>query len=279
MNKKHTSFYSDLIDEQINAASDLAFGDLTKKGKYNLEKFEFNIGTPELAEKIGKAQGFYTTINCSKVLPHLVEAQKYVAEEIADSLRVFFARASSKVKPKFMVIGLGNAGMVADSLGIAVTSRLVATTQIPRELSAPLGNLCFLNTGVGAVTGISSFDIIKSVSERIKPDIILAIDALVAHNPNRLGSSFQISDSGITPGAGVENFLQPLNKESLGCSVLALGVPMMISGRNLCDSVQTGLGKKIFTPKEVDLYIDKCARTIAHAINLAIHGKEYEGYR
>ena len=277
MNRK-VNIYSDLVDEQLDADTSLCFGNLTKKGKYNLEKFEFEVDTPELAKRIGKEEGHYTTINCSKILPHLTEVQDYVAEQIAHTLKTFFRRATKKKNPKTMVVGLGNRGMVADSLGVAVTDRLIASTQIPKELCVKLGKLCFLNTGVGGLTGIASFDIVKGVSNIVKPDIVLVIDALVAHNPVRLGCSFQISDSGITPGAGVKNVLQTLNKQNLGYSVVALGVPMMISGASLCSDIEKGLAEKTFAPKEVDLYIDKCARTISQAINIAVHGKNYKDY-
>lgn len=278
MKGKVERIYSDLVDEQINADTALNFGSLTKKGKYDLEKFEFDIDTPELARKIGKAEGHYTTLNCSKILPHLTEVQDYVSEQIAQSLKTFFARITGKKSPKIMVVGLGNRGMVADSLGVAVTDRLISTTQIPKELCVKLGKLCFLNTGVGGITGIPSFYVVQGVVSIVKPDILIAIDALVAHNPARLGCSFQISDSGLTPGAGVKNYLQTLNRENLGCGVVAVGVPMMISGAGLCRSVQKELADKIFAPKEVDLYIDKCSRTIAHAINLAVHGRNYRNY-
>jgi len=278
MSRKVEKIYSDLVDEQLNVDSSLCFGNLTKKGKYDLEKFEFDIDSPELARKIGKAEGHYTTINCSKILPHLTEVQDYVAEQISQSLKIFFTRATAKKFPKVMVVGLGNRGLVADSLGVAVTDRLISTIQIPKELCTKLGKLCFLNTGVGGITGIASFDVVKGVASIVKPDIVIAIDALVAHNPARLGCSFQISNSGITPGAGVKNYLQTLNKQNLGCSVVAIGVPMMISGSNLCENIQKGISEKIFAPKEVDIYIDKCARTISNAINIAVHGKSYKNY-
>ena len=112
--------------------------------------------------------------------------------------------------------------MVVDNLYI--TRHLIGEGLIKedKELSA-------LVPGVMAQTGIETSVIIKSVCDRIKPDIVIAIDALAAREPERLNSTIQICDTGINPGAGVGNNRARLDKKTLGVKVIAIGVPTVIS--------------------------------------------------
>ena len=265
------NFVSDLIDERFSVAKGVNDGKLTKNGKYGTKKFEYEIKTQKEAKLLKKEIGHYSIINCTSLFLFSKEVEDYVTEELSKSLNKFFSLATQKKKPLVLVVGLGNKGIVADSLGSKVTERVFASRLIDEKLKKDFGNLCYFNAGVGGVTGILSYDLILGVTKMIKPDIVIAVDALVAHEANRLGKSFQISNAGITPGAGVQNFLTPLNKKMLGCEVIAIGVPVMISGFSLCEDIEKNLQDKIFTPKEIDLFIDKCAGIIGDAINLVVH--------
>ena len=48
-------------------------------------------------------------------------------------------------------------------------------------------------------TGIETGEILKGIVEKIKPDAIIAIDALISRDISRLFKTIQISDTGITP--------------------------------------------------------------------------------
>lgn len=275
---KKQKIYSDLIDEQLELSSELSFGKLTKLAKYDVKKFEFHIDNEILAQKLGKEMGHYTTINCSQLFVHLKKVQDYISDCLSETISKFLSRASKKKKPLVLVVGLGNNSIVADSLGTKVTEKLVSTTQMPKELCKEMGKLCFLNAGVGGQTGITSFDIIESITKKLKPDVLIVVDALTTKDFKRLGCSFQVSDSGITPGAGVKNYLKTLNKQTLGCEVIAVGVPVMITGFGLCENIKSNLKNKVFTPKEVDIYTDKCSYVLAKAINKSVHKNGYTNY-
>lgn len=274
MMKKQQKIFTDLIDEALSAEKDLCFGVKTKTGKFGLEKFEFNVDSDEMAKKLQKAKGHYTTINCSKLYAHSNKISLYVKSELEKSLKKFFRLATTKSKPVVMVVGLGNRGIVADSLGAKVTEKLFATMCLSKILNRDYGKLCFVNAGVGGVTGILSFDVVSSLCNTIKPDIVIIVDALVASNINRLGCSFQVSNSGISPGAGANNAQKVLDKTSLKCEIIVVGVPMLISGESLCQNISKQYSKMIFAPKEVDVYIDKCSKIIAAAINKVVHKKD-----
>lgn len=268
-------FYSDLIDEQISASKQSDFGLLVHRGKFGLERYEFSVNGGNRGNS-QKPIGDYVTINCSRILAHLTSVQDYVATEIAYSLRKFLIKSTKKENPFVLVVGLGNKNMIADSLGARVIESLLITHNVPELLKQELGDMAAFVPGVGGQTGISTFDILHGVVERVNPDVIIAIDALTAASEKRLGCSFQMTNAGLTPGAGVGNSTTFLSEQTIGVPVIGVGVPMMVSANGIC--LNNSCSSGIFAPKEVDIFISKCTRTLAIAINLAVHGKVYKDY-
>ena len=73
-----------------------------------------------------------------------------------------------------------------------------------------------------------------------KPDLVIAIDALAARSVRRLGTTIQLSDTGIHPGSGVGNHRHSLTYESLGVPVIAIGVPTVVGAAAIVhDTVNT----------------------------------------
>mgnify|MGYP004526941413 FL=1 len=108
-------------------------------------------------------------------------------------------------------------------------------------------------------------------------------------------STFQITDAGIEPGAGVGNKRSALNNETLGVPVIAIGVPTVVYAASLVfdaavDILSSATGKTedeisdaamkiakikmddmVVTPKEIDIVAADSAKIIADGINLALH--------
>ncbi len=82
--------------------------------------------------------------------------------------------------------------------------------------------------GVMAQTGMETARILSGLIREIKPDLVIAIDALAARSIRRLGTTIQLTDTGIHPGSGVGNHRHSLTKETLGIPVLAVGVPTVV---------------------------------------------------
>ena len=61
--------------------------------------------------------------------------------------------------------------------------------------------------------------------EQIRPDLIIAIDALASRSLERVNTTIQIADIGIHPGSGVGNKRKGLTQEILGVPCIAIGVP------------------------------------------------------
>ena len=57
--------------------------------------------------------------------------------------------------------------------------------------------------GVLGTTGIETLEILEGIVEKVKPKMLIVIDALASRSIERISSTIQVSDTGIVPGAGV----------------------------------------------------------------------------
>lgn len=224
----------------------------------------------KLSEKLGRPRGKYTTIETRAVL----EGNASDYGRISDALGKSIAEYCKDCK-KVMCVGLGNPDLTADALGDRVFKKLAVNRH-----KSDGRYLCALTPNVLGMTGIESFDIISAVSDRIEPDVIIAVDSLTAAAPSRIASAFQVTDSGITPGSGVDNHRQRLCQASLGVRVVSVGVPLVVYSSTIAREYCDGGGRcdtdMVVTPKDVDILVEDCATVIAGAINGAFTAGDCE---
>ena len=105
---------------------------------------------------------------------------------------------------------------------------------------------------------------------------MIVIDALACSALERLGTTIQISDTGIAPGSGVANHRMAINAENFGIPIIAIGVPTVIGIRNIAEDY-TGevLAEKLpdmmVTPRDIDRLIIQASHLLACGINMALH--------
>lgn len=188
--------------------------------------------------------------------------QEYISEILKEELIKTFKINKYK---NILVAGLGNKEVLNDALGPKVIDRLLITRglKINPQLSA-------ISPNVYAQTGIESADIIKSISKKIKPDLIIFIDSLATISIERLCASFQISTNGIKAGSGRKNNNKLLNKKMLGCDTLTIGVPMMIYIENLIKKKNKELKDLILTPCDTKKILNLISDIIADSLNSSI---------
>lgn len=217
-----------------------------------------------MSKKLGKPCGKYATLETSVVVNGNLVEYKRVIDALTACLKSF-CKGCNKV----MAVGLGNPNLTADALGARVFDRLT----VDRHIGTDDKYLCALTPNVLGMTGIESFDIISAVADRVKPDVIIVVDALTAAAAGRIATAFQVTDSGITPGSGVENHRRRLDARSLGRRTVSVGVPLVVYSstivRDYCDCDDVVHGDMIVTPKDVDILVEDCANIIAGAINSA----------
>ena len=183
-----------------------------------------------------------------------------------------------------LVVGLGNAQITPDALGPLTVRQILATRHIPAQLAEQTGlsglrPVAAIAPGVLGQTGIETGEIILSIVRDLSPAAVVAVDALAAGSPERLGCTIQLSDSGISPGSGVLNARKELSRQSLGVPVLSLGIPTVVDGGTLvcgllgCEDesrVPEEARAMMVTPRDVDALIERGANHLSLALNAAL---------
>ena len=221
---------------------------------------------------LGKARGSYVTIDAPD-LKYSLETYEKVCKIISDEIHKM---ADIDNDTLTLVVGLGNRDITPDALGTSVVSKLLITRHLKESMSnifgSGIGSVCAIAPGVSGTTGIETADIIKSVISRVSPDLIIAVDALAAADIERISNTIQISDTGIQPGAGVGNNRDGLNEKTTGVKVIAIGVPTVIDASTISKTeIPKEMAPLMVTTKDIDLVIERSAKTVANGINLALH--------
>ncbi len=288
-------------------------GIVTKKyEKKSVTVNEVHITNDNGAKAVGKPIGKYITIEVPGIRDNIAVSYDNAEKILTDELKKII---DLKRINTVMVVGLGNRFVTPDALGPKVVDKLLVTrhlkTVLPEEISTEMHSLCAVAPGVLGITGMETLEIIQGISANVKPDMIIAIDALASRKTSRISTTFQIADTGITPGSGIGNKRQAINEETLGIPVIAIGVPTVIEAvavandaiDMLIDAIKSNTSKDsqlyksadfidneqryeliyelltpsgnelIVTPKEVDSIIDEVSGIIADSINTVINGK------
>lgn len=273
---------------------------------------EVNITNKNGEEAVGKPIGKYVTLEVPKLRDALSQTFDDTKTALTKELKKFIDLSKDKT---ILVVGLGNRFVTPDALGPKVIDKLLVTRHLygvlPDEITCNMHSLCAVAPGVLGITGIETGEIIKGISDKIKPDTIIVIDALASRKTSRISTTFQIADTGIVPGSGIGNKRHAINKETIGVPVIAIGVPTVIEAASvandaidmLIEAVKLNADKNsdiyksvnafdneqryklisdiltpsgsdlIVTPKEVDTLIDEVSGIIADSINEAVNGE------
>lgn len=229
-----------------------------------IEEKEVKITTVEIKDEQGakamqKPIGTYITIEARKLQEKDDEYHSSISEEISSYIMQL---VGDSYQQGVLIVGLGNREVTPDALGPWVVDNLFVTRHLIREYGKEFGeknhlqSVSALAPGVMAQTGMEVVEILKGLIKETKPGVVIAIDALAARSVERLNTTVQITDTGISPGAGIGNNRQALNEESLGTKVVALGVPTVVDAFTIVrDSLEQALSKQDFTPEEIQKFI------------------------
>lgn len=233
------------------------------------------IVTDEMAGlRIGKPKGRYITIETDRLSASPQDFDEQVTN-IADEL----LNLSGKDKKNTLIVGLGNSDITPDALGPIVMSQVIATRHLKDELPpehelASLQSVSAISPGVLGQTGIEAAEIVKSVCDSINPDCVFVIDALACSDVSRLGTTIQLTDTGISPGSGVQNRRKELSETTLGVPVIAIGVPTVVDMHTIVENVMGEAPNKhlpnmMVTPRDIDKLVERTGRLLAFSINKA----------
>ena len=311
MNKKYLEFRTDMADERVDTykrINNLTEIDGVKVESKTSEFFTTTTvdvlnenGANALSKEIGK----YITMEIKDIKYLDEDTKNKIVTELANQIKILIGDDKDK---SVLVVGLGNIYVTPDALGPKVIQDIEVTRHLinfAKDLVEP-NTRCVsgISPGVLGTTGIETSEIVTSVSSIVKPDIVIVIDSLASQSMNRLGTTIQLSNTGITPGAGVRNKRQGINKNTLNVPVIAIGVPTVVDLGTIIDEgldifieklqekaesneylnklkeqdnyeeIKEALAPNdynmIVTPKEIDDLIENMKDVIARGINYAV---------
>lgn len=299
--------------EVITKTEDIPGVNVEKEEDEDITIHRVSITTDQAAARMGKQVGSYLTLE----VPGLRKKNTALQDKV---VRVFYKELQKMFNlnggQSVLVIGLGNWNVTPDALGPRVVQELFITRHIlqmkPEILGEGYRPVCAFSPGVLGITGIETSEIIRGVVAQIRPDVIVAIDALAAHRMDRLATTIQVSDTGVVPGSGVGNRRIGINRQAMGgIPVYSIGVPTVVDAITIAgDSMEklaealkrespqgnvfAGIVQKmdwgqkrelirevlepfsgdlIVTPKEIDTLIDDISLVIAASLDAAFHPK------
>lgn len=222
------------------------------------------------AQTINKMIGKYVTIGAPN-LKYSIDDYESVCEMLKSEIKEMSGTAK-----RTLIVGLGNRAITPDALGAEVVDNLIITAHIKDRIPEIFGEdysyVSAVVPGVMGTTGIETVEIVKGVVDKVKPELVIAVDALAGADINRVSTTIQISDTGIAPGSGVGNHRDGLNLDSLGVKVIAIGVPTVIAAELLGgENIKDEFKSLMVTTKDIDLEIKRMGKTIANGINMALH--------
>lgn len=181
-----------------------------------------------LSKKLNKKIGTYITIEFDDVTDY--NNRKKVEKIFSKNLKSLLKKEKINENASCLVIGLGNNKSTPDSLGPKSINDILVTNHLflYGEVEEGFRKVFAISPGVTGQTGIETSDLIKGIIDVIKPDFVIAIDALASSSITRVNKTIQITNTGIHPGSGIGNKRKEISKETIGLPVVALGVPTVV---------------------------------------------------
>ena len=298
---------NEIYKEQNNIKSNVDGIEVEEEEKLGTKISRVSVTNEKGENAIGKPKGIYTTIDISKMKGITDERIEEVSNVLADELKEIIKRHVNETED-ILVVGLGNIYVTPDALGPKVVPEIEVTRHIleymPNAMPDDTRPVSAISPGVLGITGIETMEILKGIVDNIKPKLLIVIDALASRSVERISSSIQISDTGIVPGAGVDNTRKEISEKSLGIPVIAIGIPTVVdlaSITNDCiklfiqnlqekamsntvlnelksqdnyeeikEALNVGEYNMIVTPKEIDELIESMKDIVSRGINIAM---------
>lgn len=308
------NFRTDLADERADIfrksnkiTSDIDGIETDTKEDENIKTTTVKITNENGEKSIGKPIGTYVTIDIKQLKDATDEDVQVYGNALSLELKKM-VNNHIKNEEDVLIVGLGNTYVTPDSLGPKVINEIDVTRHIikymPQYIETGTRPISAVSPGVLGTTGIETLEIIDGIVKNINPKLIIVIDALASRSMNRISSSIQLSDTGIVPGAGVDNTRKELSEKTLGVPVIAIGIPTVVEAATIvADSIDVFIEKlqnegksndylnklkdenkykiikevlipkdfnMIVTPKEIDDLIENMKDVVAIGINSAL---------
>lgn len=242
VNDNKTMMYTDLaveIQEECSGRQGEIPGVVLEQYKEDgkgIRVTKIQIQTADGAKRMGRPIGNYMTLESADKEHSDEHSDKNLSgTKLPDTnlLASYINGLLPSSAHSFLIVGLGNANMTADALG-PLTIKKMAQSGMASYTS-------MIVPGVFAQTGMESCEIIQGIVQQTSPDCIITIDALAARSAFRLGTTVQLTDTGIRPGSGVGNARKGITKENMKIPVIAIGIPTVVSAAAIVSDAMDSL--------------------------------------
>lgn len=206
-------------------------------------------------EGLARPRGRYVTLEVPSV-SILDERDEEVIEITASELRALLPAAGP-----VLVLGVGNRRVTADALGPRTVQKVLVTMgaqhRLPMQGIRPVAAVA---PGVAAATGLSLQQLAGALVQAARPAALVCVDSLCSAEPQRLGRTIQLSDTGLHPAQ--PDSARHLDAARLGVPVVAAGIPTLMESDEGKDLV--------VAPRDLDGVIAHGAALLGTAINRAL---------
>ena len=236
---------------------------------------EITIDDDSCLASIGKGKGRYITLEGSS-LSRFSDDYKLMAQELSQELSALLPDG------EVLVVGLGNNDITPDAIGPQTAAKVLATRHLSDEpdicgehFLTSLRRVSAFAGGVMGQTGIETAEVVRAIASELRPSAIIAVDALACTDISRLGTTIQITDTGISPGSGVSNERKELSEKVMGMPVIAVGIPTVVDMHTIVrsltgKSINVELPNMMVTPRDIDRLTERASQLLAFGINLAL---------
>lgn len=321
MNKsypKHFIPYFDMVAEATTALRGETNREIPGVSEETDETEAYRLSVIKILNETGasaleRPRGTYATID--------IKADS-ADDDTSSSIVDIFSKTLRSILPTeddraVLICGIGNPEIASDALGKNVIERLLPTRHLfHADMLRPsegFTSTALLTPNVLGNTGIEAAELTQAVSREIRPRAVIIIDALATASFHRLGSSLQLTDTGLSPGGGIGNTRPAINQDTLGVPVIAIGVPTVIypqaivmeafekmkrelfakeksaafqnwntAEETLYQTMQEPMKMLAVTPKDIDCTIHHLAKLISGGIQTALHeevtAENYDAY-
>lgn len=220
------------------------------------------------AQALRKPVGKYYTLEPERFFERGSDSFAPAAQAVAQLIKNCF---DGLTPSSVLVAALGNPDITPDALGPLTASHLIVTRHLKHSgdpIFSSFHSLALCRTGVLGTSGIESALHIKTLCALLKPELVIAVDALAGSDPDRLCRTIQVNSAGVAPGSGVGNDREELSLDYLGVPVVGIGVPTVIDSELFGSGSNTHM---FVTPRNIDSLVRSAARLIGYGIDLAVH--------
>ena len=287
---------NDIYKHQNNLQNDADGIEVENEEKEDIKISRVKVLNENGEKAIGKPIGNYITLDIKNMKSIDDDTVDKISEVLATELKEIIAKHISDTED-ILVVGLGNRFVTPDALGPKVIPEIEVTRHIlkymPELMPSDTRPVSAVSPGVLGITGIETLEILKGI-----------VDALATRSIERISSSIQLADTGIVPGAGVDNTRKEISVKTLNVPVIAVGIPTVVdlaSITNDCinifienlqqkamsndalnklkeqdnyEEIKQALVPKeynmIVTPKEIDELIENMSKVVSQGINKSL---------